>query len=204
MTASKNRDEAKEAVGRQIERLRAYCLYDGKDLEARIQKTPSTFFDQRDNSVQAWRTCNTSANAVYLSWLRDVTGRDALTTDEGYLSKVLSIGDTTVHQVQTDALKDYGWSTVWMTDHDYLFIEELEKAGIPVVCNIRHKGSNSNSYGGHIITIVGEDGDNFIIQDSWGDINKGYASGSNGRLVRLDKDSFKARWQSGYRILARA
>ena len=201
MSKSQTREEAKAAVGRQIERLRAYCLYDGKDLESRIQTTKTTYFGQRDNYTMPHRTCNSSANAVYLDWLRAVTGRDRLDGDDGYLRVVLSHGDTIQHWAQTAALKDYGWSTQWLTDNDWLFIDELEKAGIPVVCNILHRGKAPNYTGGHIVTIIGEDGDNYILHDSYGWLTSNYSK-TNGAFSRVPKSEMRARSQGGYRTLA--
>ena len=204
MTKSANREEAKAAVARQMERLRTYCLYDGKELEDRIQNTTTTYFSQRDNYTQPHRTCNSSSNAMYLDWLRAVTGRERLNGDDGYLKRVLSHGDTIFHWAQTRAIKDIGFSTQWMTDHDTLFIDELEKAGFPVVVNILHRGSRSAPRGGHIIMIVGEtkDDKNYIVHDPYGSLNDGYTVGSNGKHDRISKKEFYARWQSGYRTLA--
>ena len=182
----------------QIDKLSSYVL-PGKSLNL---NTRSTYYSQRDNYTMPHRTCNSSANAMYLDWLRRSTGREPLGGDDGYLSTVLSIGDTTEHWAQTSALKRYGFDTVWNTDKDYDKVSELLQAGIPVVVNILHRGTLAAPKGGHIIMLVGENKSSGIntAQDPYGTLQSNYTD-TDGRLDVIRTAIFKRRWQGGYRTL---
>lgn len=187
------------AVQRQIDRLLKYTGI------ARLD-TPVEYYSQRDNPHKnrkqaPWRTCNSSSNAMYLTWLQRATGQKAITNDNPYIDKVFTYGDTIYHGNQTKALKSYGFDTKWMTDADLPFLRALLKAGFPVVCNILHKGSVNRPSGGHVIILIGTEADRYIAQDPWGSLLSGY-SNHNGAYSRIPFSNFKRRWQGGYRILA--
>lgn len=185
-------------LDKQIEKLKGYVV-PGKSLNL---NTRTTYYSQRDNYTMPHRTCNSSSNAMYLDWLRRSTGREPLGGDNGYLSKVLSIGDTIYHEVQTQAIKSYGFSTQWNTDGDFDKVVELLDAGIPVVVNILHRGSLAAPRGGHIIMLVAYKRDQGILlcQDPYGTLQSNY-SDSDGRLDVITVRIFKRRWQGGYRTL---
>lgn len=186
----------------QKDRLRAY--FDPSIKELVLPKT--TYYSQRDNYTMPHRTCNSSSNAMYLDWLLMATKGKRLGGDDGYLEKVLSIGDTIQHWAQTAALKLYGYSTVWKEAKPFAQRRELElidgllEAGIPVVVNILHRGSKARPSGGHIIMLVGINDTNYLAQDPYGTLDSNY-SDSNGRLDGIDREEFFDRWQGGYRIL---
>lgn len=186
-----------EAIERQIERIKRYC-----SIELNLN-TPTEYFSQRDNFTQPHRTCNSSSNAIYLDWLMAVTKGTDLGSDDRYLRRVLIHGDTTVHEVQTKAIKDFGYSTQWITDRNYPFIEDLLKAGFPVVVNILHRGTKEAPRGGHVICLIGMRCEQFIAHDPYGTLESGY-NNFNGAYSRINKSEFNQRWQGGYRILANA
>lgn len=186
------------AVQRQINRLEKYAKQSTEKI--RFEVVPK-YFSQRDNYTMPHRTCNSSANAMYLDWLMRVIGKSGLNEDNGYLRTVLKYGDTIYHSAQTAAIKAYGFSTKWMTDMDYPFIEQLLAAGFPVVCNIEHRGSLSNPTGGHIIMLTADKGDNFLVHDPYGTLASDYRN-TQGKDSVISKKEFKIRWQGGYRILA--
>ena len=188
---------ANPAVQRQIERLTQY-LPSGKTLNL---ETKTRYFSQRDNYRDAHRTCNSSSNAMYLDWLLRMIGKPGLDSDDGYLKKVLSIGDSPDHSVQTKAIKQYGFNTKWMTDRDTPFVEDLVEAGFPVVVNILHKGPITNPSGGHIIMLIDQKAEDWIAHDPWGTLTSQYKE-HKGEYSRISKQEFNARWQGGYRILA--
>ena len=190
--------ETKEALQRQIERLTAYCTNGVR--EPNLELT-TKYWSQRDNDEQPLRTCNSTSNAMYLDWLLRVTGRPGLPDDQGYVNNVLRQGDTTEHWVQTEVLRDYGFSTKWMTDEDTPFVDALLEAGIPVVCNILHRGSMSKPTGGHVILLVGHNGSSYVAHDPFGTLQSNYTN-TNGKHSVIPEQQFKARWQGGYRILA--
>jgi predicted chitinase/uncharacterized membrane protein YeaQ/YmgE (transglycosylase-associated protein family) len=188
---------ANPAVQRQIERLTQY-LPSGKTLNL---ETKTRYFSQRDNYRDAHRTCNSSSNAMYLDWLLRMIGKPGLDSDDGYLKKVFSIGDSPDHSVQTKAIKQYGFNTKWMTDRDTPFVEDLVEAGFPVVVNILHKGPITNPSGGHIIMLIDQKAEDWIAHDPWGTLTSQYKE-HKGEYSRISKQEFNARWQGGYRILA--
>jgi hypothetical protein len=188
---------ANPAVQQQIDRLTQY-LPSGKTLNL---ETKTRYFSQRDNYRDAHRTCNSSSNAMYLDWLLRMIGKPGLDSDDGYLKKVFSIGDSPDHSVQTKAIKQYGFNTKWMTDRDTPFVEDLVEAGFPVVVNILHKGPITNPSGGHIIMLIDQKAEDWIAHDPWGTLTSQYKE-HKGEYSRISKQEFNARWQGGYRILA--
>lgn len=184
------------AVERQIQRLTAYA----KDGTPNLN-TPTNYFSQRDNYRDPLRTCNSSSNAMYLDWILRATGREGLNDDNPYTRVVFSFGDTIYHENQTAAIKQYGFSTKWMTDEDLPYVDDLLDAGFPVVCNILHRGSTNAPRGGHVILLCGKRPGQYVAQDPYGTLDSNYNQ-VNGAYSRIDKDEFKARWQGGYRILA--
>jgi hypothetical protein len=195
-------EQIESFVEHQKDRLRAYCDPTVKTLI--LPKT--TYYSQRDNYTMPHRTCNSSSNAMYLDWLLAVTKGKRLGGDDGYLQKVLSIGDTTEHWVQTAALKGYGYSTKWCETkpinqrRELQYLDALLTAGIPVVVNILHRGSKQRPTGGHVIMLVGITATDYLAQDPYGTLDSNY-SDSNGRLDGIDREEFLQRWQGGYRIL---
>lgn len=183
------------AVQRQLARLAAYAAPNAPNLGQR-----TVYYSQRDNIRDAMRTCNTSANATYLKWLQQATGKSGISDDTDYLRVVFQYGDTIYHGVQTLALQHFGFSTLWQTDSDLAFVEALLDVGFPVVVNILHRGSESNPSGGHVICLAGQTETEFIAQDPFGTLMSNYKD-TNGRLSRIPKTTFMNRWQGGYRIL---
>jgi uncharacterized Fe-S cluster protein YjdI len=180
------------------------------NIEASNPKTMSRFsslwegvpiyFSQRDNFTQPDRTCNSSANAMFLlsykPWLLWNDG------DNEYLKKVLTYGDTTDHNVQTKTLSSYGLKTSWKTDKDETAVRKLLSVKTPVVVNILHRGTFPNFRGGHMILLY--DFDNvtgeYIYHDPYGTLKSNYKRGSNGKSNRIRAKEFMDRWQGGYRI----
>lgn len=190
--------QVKEALERQIQRLTAYCT---NGTTAPNLELTTKYWSQRDNDVQPLRTCNSTTNAMYLDWLLRVTGRPGLPDDQGYVNNVLRRGDTIYHDVQTETIREYGFSTKWMTDEDTPFVDALLEAGFPVVVNFLHRGSMSKPTGGHVILLIGHSGSSYVAQDPFGTLMSNY-SNHNGKHSSIPEQQFKARWQGGYRILA--
>jgi hypothetical protein len=187
----------------QKDRLRHYFDPSIKSLE--LPRT--TYYSQRDNYTMPFRTCNSSSNAMYLDWLLACTKGKRLGGDDGYLEKVLSIGDTIEHWAQTSAIKQYGYSTKWCETkpinqrRELNYVNALLITGIPVVVNILHRGSKSRPTGGHIIMLIGINDNDYLCHDPYGTLDSNYTD-SNGRCDGIDREEFLQRWQGGYRILA--
>jgi hypothetical protein len=164
--------------------------------------TSCVYFSQRDNDVMPHRTCNSSSNAMYLNWLQRASGQSkVLTDDDVFVQSVLKRGDTIYHGVITEALKAYGFNTVWDTTEDYSKLKETVLAGFVVPVNILHRGTKSNPRGGHIICLVGyrQSGD-WITMDPYGTLDSGYTN-PNGKHAFLSRADFQSRWQGGARYL---
>jgi hypothetical protein len=198
MSNANERNETEAAVVRQIQRLTAYC---NNGVTEPNLDTTTKYWSQRDNDEQPMRTCNSSTNAMYLDWLLRVTGRSGLPDDQPYVNRVLSNGDTTIHEVQTQTIREYGYSTKWMTDEDTPFVDALLEAGFPVPVNILHRGSMQKPTGGHVILLVGHTGSSYVAHDPFGTLLSNYTN-HNGKHSVIPEQQFKARWQGGYRILA--
>lgn len=160
---------------------------------------------QLDNYQMRYRSCNSSAHAMYLNYLLEATSQNKYVTDNTYLKQVLQIADTTVHWAHTSLLQKYGFNTRWDTDADIDEIILTLEAGIPVTCNINHHPVdwvNQQVYGGHIIVLIGYNAQTkmFITHDPFGDINTGYKN-RNGAYNKMSKAQFKIRTQGGARFL---
>lgn len=190
-------------IQRQLIRLAKYDTLESPPLAERVLNTRTTFYSQRDNHTMPHRTCNSSSNAMYLDWLRRVTGREGLGGDDGYLKTVLKHGDTIHHWAQTKAIRDYGFSTQWMTDNDFPFVKDLVLVGFPVVVNILHRGKETAPRGGHVIMLIGYRPETkvFVTHDPYGTLASDYTN-TNGAFSLITERTFKRRWQGGYRTLA--
>ena len=184
------------ALKRQLERS---CQYNGGNILN--LKTKATYYSQRDNRRQWRRTCNSSSNAMYTNWLLRACGKPGLNGDNDFLNKVLSIGDSIYHGIQTQVVRQYGFKTKWMTDRDLPFVKELLSKGFVVPCNIKHLGSDSRPHGGHVLALIGYKDGVFTAHDPWGTLESRY-SNHNGAYSKISESTFKKRWQGGYRILA--
>ena len=201
------------AITRQFNRLHQYCTSISiGTLKQRVRSTSCIYFDQRDNLRKPHSTCNSSSNAMYLSWLQTICGEESLKNDNGYIEKVFKGRDhidnpSIWHHIQTETIESYrigGHSikTAWREDHDLPFVLDLLKAGFPVVANFRHKGTGTG-YGGHVVTLIyfDEEREQLIINDPYGSFSSRYARGSNGRKSIISLEEWERRNQGGYRIL---
>lgn len=188
-------EQLEELVIAQQDKLASYC--NGKFPAL---NTGVTYYSQRDNYTMSNRTCNSSSNAMYLNWLRLATFRKKLSGDNEYLRKVLTIGDTIEHWVQTTALKAYGFNTIWKEDSNIDLVCGLLKSGFPVVVNILHRGTVEAPRGGHVICLIGCNKESVLTHDPYGTLSSDY-SDTNGAYSRIPLDEFVTRWQGGYRLL---
>lgn len=176
----------------------------------RIYRTPSEadkpedgillkvpFFPQTDNYALPDSTCNSSACAMALEFLRPGSLPSGTKGDDAYLRKVLSIGKSTDHSVQTRVLGSYGLKSSF---HYNLGFDDLDKeleSGRPVVLGILHRGPESAPTGsGHMIVAIGRtvNGD-IICHDPYGSLNEGYSGPvANGNKVVYKRSTLQRRW----------
>ena len=157
------------------------------------------YYPQTDNYTNAERTCNSSACAMCLEYLKPGTLKGAQ-GDDAYIQKVFAIGDTTDHSVQTKVLSNYGINSTFSYNLSFSTIDSELSAGRPVVIGILHRGSLSNPSGGHMVCLIGktEDGKSYICNDPYGNLMDGYTTDVyNGKRSIYPKEVLKYRWLEG-------
>lgn len=152
------------------------------------------FFSQVDNYTQGERTCNSSACAMCLEFLKPGTLIGS-TGDDAYLKKVLAIGDTIDHDVQTRVLNDYGISSSFSYGLSFADIDNSLAKGKPVVLGILHRGSDAAPSGGHIIVAIGKKGKDYVVNDPYGSFYDGYTGDViNGKGAVYTRAMLDLRW----------
>ena len=146
-------------------------------------------FSQRDNYTQSYRTCNSSSCAMGAAFIKP----GCIRNDDEYLQRVLSLGDTTDHDVQTRVLKSYGIGSQFRTNLDYEDLDAQLERNRPIVIGILHKGSIHSPSGGHMVIVIGKWEKGYICNDPWGNLNSGYED-HNGEKVYYSRKSLDARW----------
>ncbi len=158
------------------------------------------YFSQRDNKVDASRTCFSSSCAMLLNFLRPGT----ISGDDQYITEVYKRGDSTDSSVQVATLKHFGLPVTYHQNGSMESLKAQLRAGKPVPLGILHKGpSSAPSGGGHWICAIGfrddaskPGGGVVICHDPWGEID--HASGTyistNGEALDYSYNLIKARW----------
>jgi hypothetical protein len=151
------------------------------------------YFSQRDNYRDASRTCFSSSCAMLCKFLKP----NSINGDDDYIKYVFSIGDSTDASVQVQTLKHFGVSARFATNLSFATLDSLLSQGIPVPVGILHHGpSSAPTGGGHYIIVIGKEGENYVCQDPWGEIDNatGTYPSTNGNHVKYSKNLLKARW----------
>lgn len=136
------------------------------------------YFDQRDNwemvdAVPSFgfpdRTCNTTSNAMALAYCLGDAEVKRRKINAGvnqfetiYAKRVASYGDSTDHNAQTLALREFGIESYWTTTASPSDLIHSLNLGFPIVGGYLYKGS------GHICAIVGYREDGFYVHDPYG------------------------------------
>lgn len=156
------------------------------------------FYPQTDNYTLPDSTCNSSSCAMCLKYYLPSSLPDNLRADDVYLRKVLALGKSTDHDVQTRVLKDYGLDSTFLRTLTFAQLDEhLEKTG-PIVAGILHRGPNDNPLrnSGHMIVIHTKlpNGD-YVCNDPYGDLNSGYTTTvEKGKNVVYTRKVLEKRW----------
>jgi hypothetical protein len=154
------------------------------------------YYPQTDNYAQPDRTCNSSACAMCLEFLKPGTLIGAK-GDDAYLKKVIAVGDTTDHAVQTKVLSSYGIKSDFRYNLGFADLDRELSAGRPVVIGILHRGTLSSPTGGHMLVVIGKspDGKSYICNDPYGDLMTGYTTPvTNGKGAKYPVEVLKYRW----------
>jgi uncharacterized protein YvpB len=167
----------------------------------RTKPTPVTsgilevpFYSQVDNYRDPNRTCNSSACAMVLEYLKPGTLKGAK-GDDAYVQKVFAVGDTTDHGVQTRVLKDYGVTSEFRYNLGFADLDRELSAGRPVVIGILHRGTLSSPTGGHMLVVTGKKGEDYVVNDPFGSLNDGYTGPvANGKGAVYKRSDLQYRW----------
>ena len=155
---------------------------------------PVPYFPQTDNYTNAERTCNSSSCAMCLEYFKPGTLQGSK-GDDAYVKRVFEIGDTTDHTVQTKVLEGYGIKSRFSQSLTFADLDRELAAGRPVVIGILHRGPLSAPRGGHMCVVIGKKGEDYIVNDPYGDLNDGYSSDVyNGKGAVYKKSELKVRW----------
>jgi hypothetical protein len=155
------------------------------------------FYPQTDNYALPDSTCNSSACAMCLEFLKPGSLPPGPKGDDAYLRKVLALGKSTDHSVQTRVLQSYGVNSVFRYDLSFADLDRELIAGRPVVIGFLHRGPESApSGGGHMIVVRGKtDSGDYWINDPYGNLYENYVTPvANGRQVIYRKSTLEKRW----------
>ncbi len=172
-------------------------------FRTKIEKAKSSLFldvpyyPQTDNFVLPDSTCNSSSCAMCLEFLKPGSLPTGPKGDDAYLKKVLALGNSTDHSVQTKVLQSYGLSSVFGYNLNFSDLDAELAAGRPIVLGILHRGPESSPTGsGHMICCIGKtDNGDYVCRDPYGSLLDGYSGPvSNGRQVVYSKKMLEKRW----------
>lgn len=153
------------------------------------------FYPQTDNYSDPDGTCNSSSCAMCLEFLNPGTLKGPKGDDE-YLRKVLALGRSTDHSVQTRVLQSYGVKSEFRYNLTFVDLEKELRAGKPVALGILHRGPLSRPTGGHVLVAIGltEKGD-IVVNDPYGSLNTGYTTPVNdGKGAIYSRSVLQKRW----------
>jgi hypothetical protein len=156
------------------------------------------WYPQTDNYTLPDSTCNSSACAMVLEFLKPGSLPPGPKGDDAYLRKVLAVGKSTDQSVQTKVLQGYGVTSVFRTNLDFSDLDRELAAGRPSVLGILHRGPTSNPTrnSGHMIGCIGKtDKGDYIFHDPYGSLHDGYTKAVvNGRNVVYSRMELEKRW----------
>jgi hypothetical protein len=155
------------------------------------------YYPQTDNFSLPDSTCNSSACAMCLEFLKPGSLPAGPKGDDAYLKKVLALGNSTDHSVQTKVLHSYGLSSVFRYNLNFSDLDAELTSGRPVVLGILHRGPESRPTGsGHMITCIGKnDKGDYVCLDPYGSIHSNYTGPvQEGRQVVYSKKMLEKRW----------
>jgi len=157
-----------------------------------VLKVP--FFPQTDNYTLPDATCNSSSCAMCLEYFKPGTLKGEK-GDDAYLQKVLALGKSTDHSVQTRVLSSYGVDSYFSTNLTFANIDRQLSNNKPVVIGFLHRGPLSAPRGGHVVVIIGKKGEDYVVNDPYGSLNDGYTGPvTNGKGAVYKKSELAHRW----------
>jgi hypothetical protein len=157
------------------------------------------WYPQTDNYALPDSTCNSSACSMCLEFLKPGSLPPGPKGDDAYLRKVLALGKSTDHSVQTRVLQSYGVNSVFRYNLDFSDLDRELIAGRPLVMGILHRGPTHNPTrnSGHMVVCLGRsaDGKSYTFHDPYGSMNRGYVGPViEGRNVTYTRMELEKRW----------
>jgi hypothetical protein len=153
-------------------------------------------FSQLDNGPDGWRTCQSSAIAMCLAYLK-VKG---IGDDLDYLKVVRRHGDTTSQTAHQLALKALGVRARFVQNCSASQLQAELRGGLPAALGYYHHGPVSNpGGGGHWLACYGFTPHGWIVNDPYGScdlVNGGWGAqgGTSGRAQHYSYRNFNPRW----------
>jgi uncharacterized protein YvpB len=176
----------------------------------RIYRSPSTlskpsgilldvpWYPQTDNYSLPDSTCNSSACAMCLEFLKPGSLPPGAKGDDAYLRKVLALGKSTDQSIQTKVLQSYGVNSVFRFNLDFSDLDDQLAAGRPSVLGILHRGPTHSPTrnSGHMIVCIGKtDKGDYIMNDPYGSLHDAYTKAVvNGKQVVYSRMELEKRW----------
>lgn len=151
------------------------------------------YYSQRDNYRDADRTCFSSTCAMALKHLRP----SAIKSDDDYIRKVFSLGDTTDAAVQVRALASFGVEAVFRQNANFDLIKSQIDAGKTVPFGWVHRGPVERPTGsGHWALAIGYTETGLVVHDPWGepDLISGATLSSKGQGLQYSYKNLGRRW----------
>jgi hypothetical protein len=156
------------------------------------------WYPQTDNFVLPDSTCNSSACAMCLEFLKPGSLPPGPKGDDAYLRRVLAVGKSTDNSVQTRVLQGYGLNSVFRFNLDFSDLDRELAAGRPLVLGILHRGPTHRPTrnSGHMICCIGKtDKGDYIFHDPYGSLHRGYVGPViEGRQVVYSRMELEKRW----------
>jgi hypothetical protein len=157
------------------------------------------FYPQTDNYALPDSTCNSSACAMCLEFLKPGSLPPGPKGDDAYLRRVLAVGKSTDNSVQTRVLQGYGLNSVFRFNLDFSDLDRELAAGRPLVLGILHRGPTHRPTrnSGHMIACIGRsaDGKSYTFHDPYGSLHRGYTGPViEGRQVVYSRMELEKRW----------
>jgi hypothetical protein len=156
------------------------------------------FYPQTDNFTLPDSTCNSSACAMVLEFLKPGSLPPGPKGDDAYLRRVLAVGKSTDNSVQTRVLQGYGLNSVFRFNLDFSDLDSELAAGRPLVLGILHRGPTHRPTrnSGHMICCIGKtDKGDYIFHDPYGSLHRGYVGPViEGRQVVYSRMELEKRW----------
>jgi hypothetical protein len=156
------------------------------------------WYPQTDNFTLPDSTCNSSACAMCLEFLKPGSLPPGPKGDDAYLRRVLAVGKSTDNSVQTRVLQGYGLNSVFRFNLDFSDLDSELAAGRPLVLGILHRGPTHRPTrnSGHMICCIGKtDKGDYIFHDPYGSLHRGYVGPViEGRQVVYSRMELEKRW----------